>query len=359
MAPISAENTEHEKAGDDDRWAAVAARDPSANGKFVYAVKTTGVYCLPCCPSRQARRANVLFFNQPEEAEAAGFRACQRCKPDRPKLAEQQQAMVVDLCNFIVSAEQAPSLRELSERAGLSSYHLHRIFKRITGVTPKAYAQAHRIRQVRTRLNNAYTVSDAFYDAGYNSSSRFYAKSNQMLGMTPRQFRSGGEATPIYFALGECSLGSILVAQSERGICAITLGDDPAVLLNELQQQFSTARLVGGDADYEQLVAQVIGLIENPSTLLDLPLDIRGTAFQQRVWQALQTIRPGQTINYRELAVRIGSPAAVRAVASACAANVLAVAIPCHRVVRSNGELSGYRWGIARKRALLDREQSS
>ncbi len=338
------------------RWAAVVARDVTANGTFVYAVKTTGIFCMPSCPSRQAKFENVLFFATADEAKRAGFRACQRCKPDQLPIASQQNQMIIDLCRFIVSAEQAPSLAELSKRAGLSSYHLHRLFKRITGVTPKAYAQINRMQRVRTSLANSSKVIDAVYDAGYNSNSRFYAESNQLLGMAPKQFRAGGSKTEIYFAIAECSLGSVLVAQSDRGICAISLGDDPSALLDELQRQFSTATLIGGDAEYEKLVAKVIGFIEHPHTKFDLPLDIRGTLFQQRVWQALQTIAPGETTSYSNLAQRIGSPKAVRAVASACAANVLAVAIPCHRVVRINGDLSGYRWGVERKRTLLERE---
>jgi AraC family transcriptional regulator of adaptative response/methylated-DNA-[protein]-cysteine methyltransferase len=344
-------------ASSDPRWSAVLARDAAANGSFVYAVKTTGIYCLPSCASRRAKLENILFFATNTEAVSAGFRACQRCRPDQP-LQTQQHEMIVGLCRFIERAEQAPSLAELSARAGLSRYHLHRLFKHVTGVTPKAYAQAHRMQRVRTTLVNSNTVTDAVYDAGYNSNSRFYAESNHLLGMTPKQYRVGGNTTNIYFAIGECSLGSILVAQSERGICAIALGEDPAVLLNELQIQFSTATLIGADANYETVVAQVIGFIEHPTDTFNLPLDIRGTLFQQRVWQALQTIKPGETASYSELAQRIGSPNAVRAVASACAANVLAVAIPCHRVVRSNGALSGYRWGVERKRALLELERS-
>jgi len=342
----------------DPRWIAVVARDTKADGTFVYAVKTTGIYCLPSCPSRRAKFEHVLFFANNEDAERAGFRACQRCKPDQPTLQMQQHKLIIDLCRFIVEAEQEPSLAEISERAGLSSYHLHRLFKRITGVTPKAYAQAHRMQRVRTKLGDTDNkVTDAIYDAGYNSNSRFYAESNQLLGMAPKKYREGGNNTEIYFAIGECSLGSVLVAQSERGICAISLGDDPEVLLNELQEQFATAMLIGGDANYEKTIAHVIGFIERPTDDFNLPLDIRGTAFQQRVWQALQSIKPGQTTSYSDLAQRIGSPKAVRAVAGACAANVLAVAIPCHRVVRNNGDLSGYRWGVERKRSLLELER--
>lgn len=343
----------------DPRWEAVMTRDSSANGSFVYAVKTTGVFCLPSCPSRRPKIENTLFFATNEEAMQAGFRSCQRCKPDHLPLDVKQQNLVADLCRFIRDAEQAPSLADLSERAGLSSYYLHRLFKQVTGVTPKAYAKANRIERVRNSLIKSKNVSDAIYDAGYQSNSRFYAEANQSLGMQPKKYSAGGKDTEIYFALGECSLGSVLVAQSERGICAIALGEDPDLLLQELQTQFSQAKLIGGDVNYENTVAQVIGFIEHPRATFDLPLDIRGTLFQQKVWQALQKIAPGQTLSYSELAALIGSPKASRAVASACAANVLAVAIPCHRIVRSNGDISGYRWGVERKRALLDYEHNS
>nr|WP_189421181.1 bifunctional DNA-binding transcriptional regulator/O6-methylguanine-DNA methyltransferase Ada [Cellvibrio zantedeschiae] len=343
----------------DSRWAAVMARDNQADGSFVYAVKTTGIFCLPSCPSRHAKFQNVLFFSNNKEAIEAGFRPCQRCKPDQQSFHKQQQQMIVDLCRFIVSGELEPSLADLSERAGLSPYHLHKLFKRITGVTPKAYARVNRIARMRKSLTPNTRVTDALFTAGYNSNSSFYAESKQLLGMNPKQYKAGGLATEIYFALGECSLGSVLVAQSERGICAIALGDDPDVLLQELQTQFAHARLIGGDKNYEATVAQVIGFIEQPRANFDLPLDIRGTVFQQKVWQALQKIAPGQTLSYSELAMLIGSPKASRAVASACAANVLAVAIPCHRIVRNNGDLSGYRWGVERKRKLLELERPS
>ena len=340
----------------DSCWAAIVARDQHADGSFVYGVKTTGIFCLPSCPSRRANQENVLFFSTCEQAVEAGFRPCQRCKPDQTQPRNQQEIIIGDLCRFITDAEQEPSLAELSARAGLSSYYLHRLFKRITGLTPKGYARANRIKRMHASLSQGNRITDAALDAGYNSSSRFYAESGQFLGMKPTQYTTGGKNMNIYFAIGECSLGSVLVAQSERGICAITLGDDPDILLNELQERFSTANLIGGDNHYENVVAQVIGFIEQPKVTFDLPLDIRGTLFQQRVWQALQCIKPGETLSYSQLAERIGSPKAVRAVASACAANTLAVAIPCHRIVRTNGELSGYRWGVERKRTLLQRE---
>jgi AraC family transcriptional regulator of adaptative response/methylated-DNA-[protein]-cysteine methyltransferase len=340
----------------DPRWPAVLARDPAADGNFFYSVRTTGVYCRPSCGARPARPENVEFHSTGEDAERAGFRPCRRCRPDQPARAERHATIVAELCRFIEQAEQAPTLDELAERASLSGSHLHRLFKDITGLTPKAYAAAHRASRVRQELSRSETVTDAIYDAGYNSNGRFYAQSNDMLGMTPTAWRAGGADTDIRFAIGECALGAILVAQSERGVCAIALGDDPEALVRDLQDQFSRARLIGGDARFEELVAQVIGFVEAPGVGLDLPLDVRGTAFQQRVWQALREIPAGTTASYSDIAQRIGSPKSVRAVAQACGANTLAVAIPCHRVVRSDGSLSGYRWGVERKSALLRRE---
>jgi len=341
---------------DDPRWAAVAARDVKADGKFVYSVKTTGVYCRPSCGARQARPENVQFHATAADAERAGFRPCRRCNPDQASLAEQHAAKVADLCRLIENAEHVPSLETLANRAGLSVYHLHRVFKTITGLTPRAYAAAHRANRVRAELDRSGTVTDAIYGAGYNSNGRFYEEANGVLGMTPTSYRAGGTNMDIRFAIGECSLGSILVAASERGVCAILLGDDPDELARELQDRFPRAVLIGGDAGFEELVAKVVGLVEAPRLGLDLPLDVRGTVFQQRVWQALREIPAGKTVSYTEIAKRIGVPKSVRAVAQACSANPLAVAIPCHRVVRSDGGLSGYRWGVERKRVLLDRE---
>ena len=340
----------------DPRWTAVVARDPEADGKFFYSVETTGVYCRPSCAARTARPENVGFHPNAADAERAGFRPCKRCKPNQPPLAEQHAARVAGLCRLIENAERVPSLEELANHAGLSAYHLHRVFKAVTGLTPKAYATAHRAKRVRAELARHGTVTEAIYGAGYNSNGRFYEKSNQVLGMTPTNYRAGGADTEIRFAIGECSLGSILVARSERGVCAIFLGDDPDTLARDLQDRFPRADLIGGDPGFERLVAKVVGFVEAPRLGLDLPLDIRGTAFQQRVWQALQGIPAGETVSYADIANRIGAPRSVRAVAQACAANALAVAIPCHRVVRNDGGLSGYRFGVERKRALLEKE---
>ena len=344
------------KTEDDPRWASVRARDYKADGLFYYSVKTTGVYCRPSCAARPARPENVQFHATRAEAEKSGFRPCKRCKPDQPSLVEQHAATVAAVCRLIEKSETLPSLDELAAHAGLSTYYFHRVFKSVTGLTPKGYAAAHRSRRIRSELERSATVTNAIFDAGYNSNSRFYEKSNQLLGMTPSSYRAGGANTDIRFAIGECSLGSILVASSHRGVCAIFLGDDPDALVRDLQDRFPRSNLIGGDSEFEQLVARVVCFVEAPAIGLDLPLDVRGTAFQQRVWQVLRKIPPGSTASYTDIAKRIGAPKSVRAVAQACAANTLAVAIPCHRVVRNDGGLSGYRWGVERKRALLERE---
>jgi len=341
---------------DDPRWAAVVARDRSADGRFFYSVKTTGVYCYPSCPARPARPENVQFHLTATDAERAGFRPCKRCRPNQLPLTQQYALRVAEICRFIENAKEPPRLQAMADRIGLSAYHLHRIFKAVTGLTPKAYAAAHRERRVRSELVRSGSVTDAIYGAGYNSNGRFYEKSNQILGMTPTRYRSGGAGTEIRFAIAQCSLGAILVAASNRGVCAILLGEDPDALTRDLQDRFPRADLIAGDEDFERLVAKVVGFVEAPALGLDLPLDVRGTAFQQRVWQALRKIPAGKTASYADIAQSIGAPKAVRAVASACAANPLAVAIPCHRVVRTDGGLSGYRWGVERKRALLKRE---
>lgn len=346
----------HLPSADEAYWAAVVSRDPSADGRFYYAVRTTGVYCRPSCPSRTARREHVTFYASRADAERDGFRPCKRCRPDQPSLTEQYAAKMAEICRLIDAADDIPDLDTLAQAAQMSRYHFHRVFKAVVGVTPRAYALARRTQRVRSALAESDSVTAAIYDAGYNSSGRFYATAPQVLGMRPGEFRAGGANARIRFAIGQCSLGAILVAATDQGVCAILLGDDPDALLQELQDGFPRAELIGGDADFERLVAQVVGFVERPATGLDLPLDIRGTAFQQRVWQALRQIPAGTTVSYAELAARLGIPKAVRAVARACATNTIAVAIPCHRVVRSDGGLSGYRWGIERKRALLERE---
>jgi AraC family transcriptional regulator, regulatory protein of adaptative response / methylated-DNA-[protein]-cysteine methyltransferase len=340
---------------DDQRWAAVVRRDPNADGQFFYAVKTTGVYCRPSCPARRARRENVRFHPSCEAAERAGFRPCKRCQPNAA-LRQQHAATIASACRIIKAADDMPGLDALARSAGMSRFHFHRVFKKLMGITPKAYSFAHRAERLRAALARRGTVTSAIYEAGYHSNSRFYEKSSPMLGMRPATFRDGGRDATIRFAVGECYLGSILVASSDKGVCAILLGDDPAQLTRDLQDRFPRASLIGGDPNYERLVSRVVGFVEQPQTRLNLPLDVQGTAFQHKVWQALRKIPAGKTATYTEIARRIGVPKAVRAVAGACAANPIAIAIPCHRVLRTDGNLSGYRWGVERKRALLKKE---
>ncbi|MFR0672772.1 bifunctional DNA-binding transcriptional regulator/O6-methylguanine-DNA methyltransferase Ada [Enterobacterales bacterium AW_CKDN230030176-1A_HGKHYDSX7] len=337
---------------DSQRWQAVVTRDQAAVGQFVYAVLSTGIYCLPGCAARTPRRDNVVFFDDPDAAAQAGYRACQRCWP-----CQAPADWVAQACRLLEADEVPLGLHALSARFGLSVGHVQRRFKADTGLTPKAYADACRARRLQQALiARQGSVTEAIHAAGYGSSSRVYGRAQQRLGMQPRQVQRKGAGMTVRFAIGQCSLGAILVAQSEQGICAIWLEDDADTLLRQVQERFAQAELVGGDAAFEQVVAEVVGFVEQPALGLHLPLDIRGTAFQERVWQALRALPMGARVSYRDIATRIGAPSAVRAVAKACAANRLAVAIPCHRVVRSDGALSGYRWGLERKRALLERE---
>lgn len=339
------------------RWNAVVQRDPKADGKFYYSVKTTGVYCRPSCEARMPLRANVTFHKSCEAAEAAGFRPCKRCQPGGTPLSEQYSAKVAAACRRIEEAEEAPNLDALAAAAAMSKFHFHRVFTKLTGLTPKAYAKAHRAQRMRRELPKRNTVTEAIYGAGFKSNGRFYAESSDMLGMAPKTFSRGGRGETIRFAVGACSLGAILVAASPKGVCAISLGDDPDKLARDLQDTFPNARLIGGDKSFERVVSVVVGFVEAPGIGLDLPLDVRGTVFQQRVWRALREIPAGSTMSYAEIAGRIGLPKSVRAVARACASNKIAVAIPCHRVLRMDGDISGYRWGVKRKRALLERER--
>ncbi len=341
---------------DDACWAAVLARDPGAGGRFVYAVRTTGVYCRPGCTARTPRRENVSFHPTCEAAEAAGFRPCLRCRPDGPSPAVRREEVVARACRLIDGAETPPPLADLAAAAGMSAFHFHRVFRDVMGVTPATYARARRAERMATALPGAGSVTGAIYEAGYGASSRFYAEAGERLGMTPSRYRRGGAGETIRFGVGACSLGAILVAATERGVCAILLGDDPDALVRDLQDRFPAADLIGGDPTFEAWMARAIGIVEEPGRAHALPLDIGGTAFQQRVWEALMAIPPGTTATYAEVARAIGAPGASRAVALACGANALAVAIPCHRVVRSDGTLSGYRWGVDRKRDLLTRE---
>jgi AraC family transcriptional regulator, regulatory protein of adaptative response / methylated-DNA-[protein]-cysteine methyltransferase len=346
-----------------DRWDAVRSRDKTADGQFVYAVRTTGVFCHPSCPSRPAKRENVTFYGSPGDAASAGYRACKRCRPGETSRDDRHACAIATAISSadarLASGEPAPSLDELARAAGMSPFHFHRIFKATMGITPKAYLGAQRARHLRDRLDGAADVTTAIHGAGYGSSSRFYVGAQDRLGMTPTTYRRGGAGVTIRFAVGQCSLGAIIVAATDRGICAIEFGDDPDLLVRGLQDRFPKAELVGADQTFESLVAQVVGAVETPANAARLPLDVLGTAFQERVWQALRAIPAGKTLTYAELAKTMGLPKATRAVANACAANPAAVAIPCHRVVRTDGGLGGYRWGIARKEALLARERTS
>jgi AraC family transcriptional regulator of adaptative response/methylated-DNA-[protein]-cysteine methyltransferase len=358
-APIKVPNPTVPPVADDPRWPRIVARDKMADGQFWYSVATTGVYCRPSCPSRVANPVNVQLHHTLEDAKATGFRPCKRCNPDGRSIESGNASLVATACRIIEQSEEVPSLAELAEAIGRSPSYFHRMFKSTTGLTPKTYAAAHLAKRVRQGLTYGTTVTEALYEAGFNSSGRFYEKAMHMLGMTPSQYRSGGANEEIWFAVGQTSLGAILVASSRKGVVSILLGDDPDELVRNLQDRFPKAQLIGADRDYETLVARVVGVVEAPEIGLDLPLDVRCTAFEQRVWQALQEIAVGETVSYVEIARRIGSPKAARAVARACAANGLAIAIPCHRVVRTSGAVSGYAWGTERKRELLGRERRS
>jgi AraC family transcriptional regulator, regulatory protein of adaptative response / methylated-DNA-[protein]-cysteine methyltransferase len=357
MNATKASKSSDPSAASDPRWKRIIARDKTSDGRFWYSVSTTGVYCRPSCASRTANPKNVQIHDSIASARKAGFRPCKRCNPDGLSLAEQNAALVAKACRLIESSEEAPSLGHLAQATNLSPGYFHRTFKAATGLTPKEYATANRAKRIREGLSAHNTVTEAIYDAGFNSSGRFYEKATDILGMTPSQCRTGGANEELKFAVGHSSFGDVLVASSKKGVAAILLGDDPEALFRNLKDRFPKALLVAGDRDYEALVARVISFVEKPEIGVGLPFDVRGTAFQQRVWRALREIPLGETASYSDIARRIGSPNAVRAVAGACAANNIAVVIPCHRVIKSDGSISGYAWGVARKRALLDREK--
>lgn len=338
----------------DPRWSRVLSRDPEADGEFLYGVRTTGVFCRPSCPARRPRPENVTFFASADSARQAGFRACQRCRPDRPA---DPAAEVARLCRLLDTADEAPGLAALARSAGLSPFQLHRRFQAALGLSPKAFAAGRRADRFRRALRSGRSVTEAIYDAGFGSSAAVYRQADRLLGMTPSAFRAGGQAATLHVATSPCSLGTVLVAVTERGVCAILLGDDAAALERSLAQQFPRAARVPATGAMAAVVGRVVALVEDPARPVRLPLDLRGTAFQLRVWEALTRIPAGRTMSYAELAAAVGAPSAARAVARACATNHLAVAIPCHRVIRGDGDLSGYRWGIERKRALLARER--
>ncbi len=347
-------------ATDDARWAAVTNRDKAADGQFYFSVSTTGIYCRPACPSKRANRGNVRFHDSTADAREAGFRACKRCRPDElagDSLETQAVTAAARLIDDAIADERpAPSLEKLADKAGFSMFHFHRMFKKALGLTPKAYEAAARSRRMSEQLKDSSSVTDAIHGSGYSSSSRFYETATARLGMRPKTHRDGGKGETIRYAVHACSLGELLVAATEKGICAIQFGDEADTLIAGLAKRFPEAKLIGDDAGFAVTVTKVIDLVEHPNLGHDLPLDVRGTAFQERVWQALRAIPVGETASYADIAKAIGQPTAVRGVAGACAANPTAVAIPCHRVVRSDGDLSGYRWGVKRKAELLNRE---
>ena len=344
---------------DDDRWRALETRDPLADGSFFYGVRTTGVYCRPTCRSRRPNRANVTFFEDTESAERAGYRACRRCRPGPATEEPLQIRLVTRACTVLKDAEDFPSLEDLAAEVGVSAGYLHRSFKKVLGVTPKEFAMTLRSERLREGLSCGKSVAGAIFGAGFGSVARAYEESGEDLGMSPGEYRKGGEGQSICFATAETSLGRVLVAATGRGICSIELGDSAEALKARLVERFPKANLTANDPDFADQIRQVVALVEAPGTGLNLPRDIRGTAFQRQVWEALRAIPAGRTATYAEVARSIGRSSAVRAVAGACAANELAIVIPCHRVIRGDGGLGGYRWGIDRKRALIDREAAS
>lgn len=340
---------------DEQCWEAVCARDNHYDGQFVFAVRTTGIFCRPSCRSRRPLRENVGFYPDSDAALAAGFRPCKRCQPDNIAPVLQRQAKVEKACRLL-EQDTPVTLDTLADAVAMSPWHFHRLFKSVTGMTPKNWQQAYRAKRLQHTLTQSHTITEAVLAAGFPDNSSYYRQADAALGMTASKYRRGGDETAVHFAMSRCSLGHCLVAESERGICAILLADSEEALLAELQQIFPHAQREPGSARFTEHVAQVVARLDNPTSPFTLSLDLRGTTFQLQVWQALRTLAPGEKISYQSLAERMGKPKAVRAVASACAANKLAIVIPCHRVVRADGGLSGYRWGATRKARLLQLE---
>jgi AraC family transcriptional regulator, regulatory protein of adaptative response / methylated-DNA-[protein]-cysteine methyltransferase len=344
---------------DERCWEAVCAHDAAQDGQWFYSVKTTGVYCRPGCASRQPLRKNVAFYETTEAAEVAGFRPCKRCRPNERSQAGRHVAAVERACALIRSSDTLPSLDELASAAGISRYHFHRVFKQITGATPREWGKAHRLDRFAARLDAGDNVAEAVYAAGFGASSRAYEAAPEGLGMTPAARRHGGRGETIRFTTVKTAIGWALVAATGRGICMTALGDEKAPLEAELRRRFPAALIWPADDKLRHWAERIVQFVTDPAEQLDLPLDIRGTAFQARVWRALQRVPPGKTATYSEIAAALGQPRAVRAVAAACAANKLALLVPCHRIVRRDGDLAGYRWGIERKRALLAAEDAA
>lgn len=337
------------------RWATVVER--RTDDSFVYAVTTTRVFCRPTCPARLPRREHVEFFDSARQAASAGFRPCKRCRPDLARPDQDRERLVTDLCRWIDASETKPSLKTLAERAGMSPAHTLRLFKAVVGLTPAAYASARRAERLRKSLPESASVTEAIYRSGFGSAGRFYASASTALGMRPAVYRSGAASERIEFACATSTLGMVLVAATQRGICAVLLGDGSEQLEEDLRRRFPQAELAAAGPSFTKHLRAVVRAVERPQLAPELPLDVRGTVLQERVWRALREIPPGTTLTYGELARRLGAPRATRAVASACAANSVAVLIPCHRVVGADGSLRGYRWGLDRKQALLERER--
>ena len=353
--PNSPEPLQH---AEDPRWLAVVARDASHDGKFVFAVSTTGVYCRPSCPARRPRRTSVQFFSRPEQAEKAGFRACLRCRP-RAITGNPQSDFAKAVCRYIEQhLEEAITLVQLGKAFRQSPFHLQRRFKATLGITPREYADSCRLRLLKRNLQNGDNVTRAMYDAGYGSSSRLYEKTSSQLGMTPDKYRRGAIAQTVRYTLADSPLGRMLIAATDRGVCAIQFGRSDGELIEGLKREFPFAVRKADEGGLQAWTEAVLSRMSGRELNASLPLDIRATAFQRRVWTYLQSIPFGATRSYGEVAKAIGEPKAYRAVARACATNPVAVAIPCHRVVREDGSLSGYRWGVDRKKRLLDLEQA-
>lgn len=344
----------------ESQWQAVLAKDTRFDGQFVFAVSSTGIYCRPSCPARRPRRDRVSFFPLPEAAEQSGFRACKRCHPRQASLTDAQVEMVQRACRLIEgSLEEMMNLETLGNHLGLSSFHLQRTFKNIMGVTPRDYAEICRTSRFKSGVRRGDTVTNAMYDAGYGSSSRLYERANSELGMTPATYSRGGRDVQIDYATAKSPLGCLLVAATNRGLCAVRLGDTVNALEADLKEEFAAAQIHKSKGTLDNSVKQIVAHLEGKQPHLSLPLDIRATAFQRQVWQALQSIPYGATRSYGDVAKAIGQPKAVRAVARACATNPVALVIPCHRVIREDKSLGGYRWGIERKKRLLAKESES
>lgn len=341
----------------DQKWNAVIRRDRTADGAFYYAVRTTGIYCRPGCSSRLPKYENIEYFSTVKEAENAGYRPCRRCNPDGKSIQDKHREIVLEACRLLEDSDSGKTLENLANRSGLSRYHFQRLFKEFVGVTPSQYGTAVRAKRFRQHLQDTTSVTEAIYAAGYSSSGRAYEKVRERLAMTPKTYSKGGAGMDIHYDIVRCFLGWLLVGATEHGVCSVEFGDDPGELAVLIKNRFPEARLYRAEPSFSKIIQEVIACIEQPARACTLPLDIQGTAFQHRVWKALGTIEPGTTKSYSEVARLAGSPGAARAVGSACAANRLAVIVPCHRVVRSNGTKGAYRWGEERKRALLAREQ--